>query len=130
LLFSYYQPNPDAAHSPYPTNPALYDPDYSTCLSGNCDALGLRIYNGNAIIIYGAGLYSFFNSYSTTCSNQNGPENCQSEIFSIDGNVGSLSVYSLSTIGSQSMITVNGASVASYSDNVNVFPDTIGYFSQ
>ena len=31
------------------------------------------------------GLYSFFNNYSTTCSNQGGGEVCQSRIFSVEG---------------------------------------------
>ncbi|KAL1962166.1 hypothetical protein VTN77DRAFT_512 [Rasamsonia byssochlamydoides] len=126
----YYQPNPNAPNSPYPTNSSLYDPNYSSCLSGNCDALGLRVYNSKNLIVYGAGLYSFFNDYSTTCSNQGGSENCQSEIFSIEGNgTSGLWVYNLNTVGSQSQVVINGASDASYSDNVNVFPDTIAYFT-
>jgi hypothetical protein len=125
----YYQPNPNAPSSPYPLSATLNDPDFSKCLPGNCDALGLRIYNSQGINIYGAGLYSFFNHYSTTCSNQGGPENCQSEIFSIEGSTSSLRVYTLITIGTPSMVTINGVSDASYSNNVNTFPDTIAYFS-
>jgi glucan 1,3-beta-glucosidase len=87
------------------------------------------VLNSQDIIIYGAGLYSFFNSYSTTCSNTGGSENCQSEIFSIEGSTSGLWIYNLNTVGSQSMVVVNGASQASYSDNVNVFPATIAYFT-
>jgi glucan 1,3-beta-glucosidase len=125
----YYQPNPNAQNGPYPRNSALNDPDFSTCLPGNCDALGLRVSNSNAVTIYGAGLYSFFNHYSTTCSNGGGPENCQSEIFRVDGTTSALRVYTLSTIGTTNMITINGQSRALYSDNVNVFPDTIALFT-
>lgn len=92
--------------------------------------LGLRVYNSQNLIFYGAGLYSFFNDYSTTCSNAGGPEDCQSEIFSIEGNSTSgIWVYSLSTIGSQSQVVINGKSQATYSDNISVFPDTIAYFT-
>lgn len=125
----YYQPNPDVKHSPYPTNATLYDPDYSSCVSGNCDALGMRILNGINTLIYGAGFYSFFNNYNTTCSNYKGPENCQSDIFRIDGNTNNVWAYALSTVGSESMVTVNGTSVARYSDNINVFPATIARFT-
>jgi hypothetical protein len=35
----YYQPIPDAKHSPYPSSTALNDPTFSNCpASGNCDA--------------------------------------------------------------------------------------------
>jgi len=35
-------------------------------VSGNCPAAwGLRVLNSNNILIYGAGLYSFFSNYDT-----------------------------------------------------------------
>ncbi|OCK96142.1 glycoside hydrolase family 55 protein [Cenococcum geophilum 1.58] len=129
----YWQPVPNVRNQPYPTNSAINDPTYSSCLPGNCDALGLRILNSQNIFIYGAGLYSFFNNYDTTCSNapsSGGTENCQSEIFSIEGSgTNNIWVYSLSTIGSQSMVVQDGTSLASWSDNINVYPDTISYFT-
>ncbi|KAF7178365.1 hypothetical protein CNMCM7691_007055 [Aspergillus felis] len=124
----YYQPNPNAANSPYPRNTALNDPDYSSCLSGNCDALGLRVLNSQNTLIYGAGLYSFFNYYSTSCSNFPGGQ-CQSEIFSIEGSTSGLVVYALSTVGTTNMIVKNGASLALYSDNLATYADTIAYFT-
>ena len=72
-------------------------------------------------------MYSFFNYYSTTCSNSGGPENCQSEIFSVENSSG-LTVYTLSTIGTTNMIVNNGQSVASYSNNLATFAQTIAYF--
>ena len=111
----------------------LNDPNYAaSCPStGNCDALGLRILNSQNLFIYGAGLYSFFNQYNTTCSNAGGPEDCQSQIFSIEGGAGSnnLWVYGLNTIGSQSMVDIDGTSFASFRDNINNFPSTIPYFT-
>lgn len=126
-LHRYYQPKPNAANGPYPRNPALKDPDYSSCLGGNCDALALRILNSKNTTIYGAGLYSFFNHYNTTCSDSGGSEDCQSEIFSVEGNSG-LSVYTLSTIGTTHMIVRKGKSLARYSDNLATFAQTIAYF--
>ncbi|KAJ5391193.1 hypothetical protein N7509_006683 [Penicillium cosmopolitanum] len=125
----YYQPNPDAANSPYPTNSALKDPDYSSCLSGNCDSLGLRVLDSSNINIYGAGLYSFFNHYSTTCSTFPLPENCQSEIFSIEGSTSSLVVYALSTVGTTHMIVKDGTSLAVVGDNLDTYAATIAYFT-
>jgi hypothetical protein len=65
----YYQPSP-AAPAPFTVNPTLHDPDFATTCagqSGNCaNAWGLRIVNSNHISVYGAGLYSFFNDYSTS----------------------------------------------------------------
>ncbi|KAJ5549500.1 Pectin lyase fold/virulence factor [Penicillium frequentans] len=125
----YYQPNPDAADSPYPTNSTLNDPDYSTCLSGNCDALGLRVLDSDNILIYGAGLYSFFNNYSTDCSTFPTPENCQSEIFSVEGSTSGLTVYTLSTVGTTNMIVKDGTSLAVVSDNLDTYAATIAYFT-
>ncbi|CAI7678522.1 unnamed protein product [Penicillium pancosmium] len=125
----YYQPNPDAANSPYPTNSALNDPVYSSCLSGNCDSLGLRVLDSSNINIYGAGLYSFFNHYSTTCSTFPLPENCQSEIFSIEGSTSSLVVYALSTVGTTHMIVKDGTSLAVVGDNLDTYAATIAYFT-
>lgn len=125
----YCQPTLDAANGPYPRNAALNDPDFTSCLPGNCDALGLRILNSNDIIVYGVGLYSFFNHYSTSCSTFPTPENCQSEIFSVEGSTSNLTVYTLSTVGTTNMIVKDGMSLAVVSDNLATFAATIAYFS-
>jgi hypothetical protein len=88
------------------------------------------VLNSQDIVIIGAGLYSFFNSYSTTCSDANQSENCQSLIFSVEGSSTSdLYVYGLTTVGTTDMIVIDGTAMASYSDNVDVFGDTIAYFT-
>lgn len=125
----YYQPNPNAANGPYPTNSNLHDPDYSNCLGGNCDALGLRILNSKNVNIYGAGLYSFFNNYSTTCSTFPLPENCQSMIFSIEGSTSGLVVYGLNTVGTSYMIVKDGTALATVGDNLATYAATIAYFT-
>lgn len=129
MRYRYYQPNPNAANSPYPTNTALKDPTFGSCLGGNCNALGLRVLNSKSVIVYGAGLYSFFNNYSTTCSTFPLPENCQSMIFSIEGTNSGLVVYALSTVGTQYMIVKDGVALAKVSDNLATYAATIAYFT-
>jgi glucan 1,3-beta-glucosidase len=107
--------------------------------------------NSQDILIYGAGLYSFFNNYNTctyiqpfkyflantaivclpidvACSAAGNGETCQTMIFDIEGSCSNVDVYNLNTIGSTSMINRDGQSLARFSDNVNVFPDTIALF--
>ncbi|QGA21686.1 hypothetical protein EYB26_009397 [Talaromyces marneffei] len=125
----YYQPIPDARSGPYVSNAAFHDPDYGSCLEGNCNALGLYVINSNSIYFYGAGLYSFFNHYSTDCSNPGHREKCQSEIFRVDGSTtAALRVYTLNTVGVTNMVTLDGTSVALFSDNIGVFNDGFTLF--
>jgi hypothetical protein len=68
-LARYYQPNP-AAPAPFTVVPTLNDPDFATSCAdktGYCaSAWGLRILISHNILVYGAGLYSFFSDYSTS----------------------------------------------------------------
>lgn len=127
----YFMPTPNAL-VPFPVNAALKDPDFTaSCagVAGNCAAAwGLRIIDSSDIFVYGAGLYSFFSSYSTTCSTVEAGENCQSRIASLEGNISNLNIYTLNTIGSLSMLDRDGTSLASWQDNVNVFPANIAVF--
>ncbi|KAI9644962.1 hypothetical protein NHQ30_006997 [Ciborinia camelliae] len=121
----YYQPNP-LAPAPFTVVTSLNDPNFATSCSGysgNCaEAWGLRIMNSHDILIYGAGLYSFFDNYSTTCSNGGGLENCQTNILSLEGTISNVNIYTLATVGVTNMITRDGVSKAVYSDNINVYP--------
>ncbi|KAI1387830.1 glycoside hydrolase family 55 protein [Hypoxylon trugodes] len=127
----YYQPTPDATE-PFPVVTALSDPDFKTScagVSGNCaNAWGLRIVDSSDIFIYGAGHYSFFDQYSTTCSTVDAGENCQARIVSLEGSTSNVNVYALNTIGSLSMIDQDGKSLAKWQDNVNVFPANVILF--
>lgn len=142
----YYQPNPPA---PYPFNAIdskLHDPDFSSdCatldhssipganITAPCEmAWGLRISNSSNVVVYGAGHYSFFNNYNTTCSNgpYGGTMKCQSRIVWIEdaGASENVVLYDLNTIGSISMMTHNGTDVALWYDNWNVFGESISLF--
>jgi glucan 1,3-beta-glucosidase len=74
------------------------------------------------------GLYSFFNNWSTTCSNNGGADNCQNNIFSIESGSSLINVYGYSTVGVVNMITKNGGTVAVASQNKDGFVQTISVF--
>ena len=60
---AYYQPNPNVT---FPFSPIynFYDPVFSD--SSNPEGWGLRVLNSDNILIYGAGLYSFFINYDNS----------------------------------------------------------------
>jgi glucan 1,3-beta-glucosidase len=110
--------------------PSIHDPDYTAICSNsttitNCDGYGLRILNSSSILTYGAGLYSFFDNYNTSCSAQGNGETCQPRILSFEGTLSNVDIYNLNTVGATSMIDRDGVSLASYADNVSGFEDTI-----
>jgi len=76
---AYYQPNPDA-HLPFPPVAALNDPVFpgTSNISNQADGWGLRILDSSEILVYGAGLYSFFYNYSTGKSIFSLPASCSS----------------------------------------------------
>ncbi|KAK3682422.1 pectate lyase superfamily protein-domain-containing protein [Podospora appendiculata] len=127
----YYQPSPNAL-VPFSPVASLNDPDFgSSCagVAGNCAAAwGLRVLNSKNVFVYGAGLYSFFSNYSTTCSTFTAGQSCQSRIVSLEGSVSNVNIYNLNTIGAQSMLSRDGAQVAYYNDNVNVFPSCVAVY--
>jgi len=132
---AYWQPNPNAT-VPFKNNPAQYDPVFPTTpftapdVPGvqipNADGWGFRAVN-STLFVYGAGFYSFFNNYSTTCSNQGGGEICQSRIMSVEG-TSVVNLYDLHTVGTHEMIYLNGKDIAFYGDNLDDFTDNIAVF--
>ncbi|CAA9966542.1 hypothetical protein CFE70_009932 [Pyrenophora teres f. teres 0-1] len=123
----YYQPSPDASNQPYGSSAAYSDPTYPSGAS----AWGLRVLNSKNVMIYGGGLYSFFRNIDVSCSSPDAPggnRNCQQRIFSIEGS-SSVQAFALSEVGVQSMITVDGVDKANWSDNLSVYPNTIGWVS-
>jgi glucan 1,3-beta-glucosidase len=151
----YYQPNPVA---PYPfteRNEALHDPDFDTAcatdpgLPGGAPcamAWGLRVVDSKNVVVFGAGLYSFFNNYSTACSTVESGENCQARIFSVEQSTSfsssssfrdggddddddtAVEVYNLNTIGSVSMVTLGGEDMATWDQNRATFASTLAAF--
>lgn len=131
----YFQPNPSAP-VPFAYNSALNDPQFGpTSISDGgftipyANAWGLRIVNSKNLHVYGAGFYSFFNNYSTTCSNQGNNEICQDQIVSIDSASSGITVYNLNTVGTHQMITLGGNNIAYYGDNLDGFVDTVAWFT-
>ncbi|KAH9871986.1 exo-1,3-beta-glucanase [Plenodomus biglobosus] len=125
-------PNPDAKSQPYGRSDAFSDPNYATaCPAGICNAYGLRVLNSKNVLIYGGGLYSFFKNYDLTCSSDqapNGRRDCQNRIFSIEGD-SSVQAFALSQVGALQMLTIDGQDKASWSDNLSVYSNTIGYIA-
>lgn len=129
---AYYQPNPDAT-VPFPEDRALNDPVFTPSPNSSINAAsgwGLRIVRSNNILGYGVGLYSFFDNYSTACSQVGAGARCQTRILSIEGsrNTYDIGLYNLNTVGTTEMITRDGVDLASNVDNNSTFVDTINIF--
>ncbi|KAK0926024.1 hypothetical protein LTR29_017963 [Friedmanniomyces endolithicus] len=129
---AYYQP--PSAPLPFPYVASLDDPQFptATVTDGNltipdADGWVLRIVGSDNILGYGAGLYSFFDNYSTTCSIQGGGEICQYRNFEVIDSSG-VNVYNLNTVGTHEMIEVDGQNVAYYGDNLDGFVDAVALF--
>lgn len=120
----YYQPTPDAMSSPYVRQAAYNDPVY---VAGQ-RAWGLRAVDSTNVLVYGGGLYSFFTSYDVSCSNAdaaNGRRICQNQMLSLEGTT-RFQAFALSEVGVEQMLTINGQNKALWSDNLSVYPNTIG----
>lgn len=143
----YYQPNPpapapfndiDTARSDpnFPSDCATLDESYipGSNITAPCEmAWALRIIDSKDVLVYGAGLYSWFNNYSTLCSA--GPKNvqrkCQSRILWVEDNTGAsenIVIYDLYTIGTLSMATNNRADGVLWSDNWSVYGESVALF--
>jgi glucan 1,3-beta-glucosidase len=129
---AYYQPNPDAT-IPFPYVEALSDPVFKPSSDSFVNAAsgwGLRIVRSNNILGYGVGLYSFFDNYSTKCSDVGAGARCQTRIFSVEGDKHSydINLYNLNTVGTTQQITRDGVDLANHADNNSTFVDTINVF--
>ncbi len=143
----YYQPNPPAPNPVTQLNMALGDPDFAAdcrpdapnrplSLQGDppcAMAWGLRILGSKNVVVFGAGLYSFFNNYSTTCSTTKSGENCQARIFWVGQETQgadkmTVELYNLNTIGSVSMITQGAVDLATWDQNRATFASTLAVF--
>ncbi|KAK6498769.1 hypothetical protein TWF481_011343 [Arthrobotrys musiformis] len=125
----YYQSNP-VAPLPFSVNATWNDPDYSsicTSLGGvsTCKkSYGVRTQNSNNILIYGAGLYSFFENYAQTCLSD---ESCQKYMTSFEDTT-NIRLYALTTKGAETLLTVDNDWSVPWSPNTNLFGATIGLY--
>ncbi|THG99218.1 hypothetical protein EW026_g3098 [Hermanssonia centrifuga] len=112
----YYQPAP-AAPTPFTIETSLQDPNFPNQQS----AWALMVQNSQNIIVFGAGLYSFFQNFGQTCLDA---ATCQDQILSID-TVSTIWVYSLSTLGVNHQLSIGDTGIIPQSQNVNGFQSTV-----
>lgn len=124
----YFQSNPAA---PAPFTIQSGDPNWAVCDSQNptapCKkAWGLRVDASSDVLVYGAGLYSFFENYEQTCV---AGQNCQQNMISIQNGSSNVHMYALSTKASVNMVTQDGVGVALDKDNRSNFCATLAMWA-
>jgi glucan 1,3-beta-glucosidase len=101
----YFQTNP-AAPAPFDKSLGPTDPQtFTGSATKHNMAWGLRVVGSSDVLIYGAGLYSFFDNYDQACV---AGQNCQNNMVSIEGSVNNLSLFGLSTKAAVSMVSTSG----------------------
>lgn len=122
---AYFQGNPNAL-IPFTPQASWTDPTFDDCIQANCARTwGLRFVNATGIRVYGAGLYNFFENWSTQACL--GTESCQERMVDFR-NSSDIYLWALSTKGSQFLISYEGTSVVPYSINKANFCETIVLF--
>ncbi|GJD05036.1 lysM domain-containing protein [Colletotrichum higginsianum] len=125
----YYQPTPNPP-APFGNTVGLFpgDPDYSCAAGdefGGCDESWAVVMRGcEDIVVAGAGLYSWFSTYSQDCI---GGQLCQKALVLLKGNHASVRWEHLVTIGAKYMAVMDGKGIAA-KDNLNV--DVHPFWSQ
>lgn len=109
----YFQTNPPA---PAPFNVvANVDPPFDTYLNASDrKAWGVRMVNSANVLVYGAGLYSFFENYDQDCVST---QTCQNRMVSIEGTTDNINFFGLSTKASISMVSTAGGYIVDASEN-------------
>ncbi|KAF9466652.1 exo-beta-1,3-glucanase [Collybia nuda] len=118
----YFQPTP-VPPAPFSINAAYKDPSFPGSLTSSW---GLTVTTSTDIIVFGAGLYSFFKTYTQDCLKT---FDCQSQMLNVDS-TSSVSIYSLSTVATTYQISVNGQGVVNQSANRNGFASTVTVWSR
>ncbi|KAF5378141.1 hypothetical protein D9615_007528 [Tricholomella constricta] len=118
----YYQPTP-AAPGPFSIQSTWKDPSFP---SGLTSSWALNVASSTDIIIFGAGLYSFFSNYAQDCLKT---YNCQTQILNVDS-TSSVSIFSLSTVAVTFQVSVNGQGIVNQSLNRNGFASTVTAWSR
>ena len=123
----YMQANPNALAGGFKPSTTYSDPDFCDCKTDACKkAWALRVVGSSDILVYGAGLYSFFDNYGQTCLNS---ESCQENMVSIEGS-SDIYLYGLSTKAATNMVSVDGAAVVKQKDNRSNFCSTVAVFEE
>ncbi|KAJ7246916.1 exo-beta-1,3-glucanase [Mycena haematopus] len=115
----YFQPNP-VAPAPFTVNTAFKDP-----VSDISQAWALWVTSSEDILVFGAALYSFYSNYGQDCLT---PVDCQSQLVNVD-NESSVDIYSLSTIGTTSQLSINQVPIINQDQNLNGFASTVTAWS-
>jgi glucan 1,3-beta-glucosidase len=106
----YYQGNP-AAPAPFGDSLTTQDPTMFTGAdTPDNRAWGLRVVDSSNVLVYGAGLYSFFDNYGQQCVSE---QNCQNHMVSIEGSTDNLNLFGLSTKASVNMVSTSGGGFTS-----------------
>jgi hypothetical protein len=122
----YFQPTP-APPAPFAAVVGNFpgDPDY-TCAAGNefsgCDESWSVIMKGSEnIFIAGAGIYSWFSTYSQDCIDT---QACQKALMLLENNLANVRIQNLVTIGAKYMVIMDGKGIPAIDNlNVNKHPD-------
>jgi len=113
----YFQPKP-AVPTPFRIDPAYHDP---SPFEGSASSWALAVKDSHDILIFGAGLYSFFVNYAQDCVQT---RDCQSQIATISSSSSNINLYSLSTVASVYQLSVDSVGVIDQKDNIDGFAST------
>jgi len=121
----YWQSTPPAP-APFTSSVGKFhgDPTFSNCANGSLTcamAWGLRVVQSRNVYMYGAGLYSWFNSYDQNCLET---ESCQDKVVEVVGST-RLWFYNLMTKASKETISPQGGRAVPQSENAHGFGSTI-----
>ncbi|KAF9239592.1 glycoside hydrolase family 55 protein [Melanogaster broomeanus] len=119
---AYFQPDP-APPTPFSISSTYNDPTYE---NGMNMGWALWVETSTNIIVFGAGHYSFFQNYGQTCLSNN---TCQAQIVNTDSG-SSITVYSLSTVGSTYQLSVLENGVINWDKDIDGFASTVTVWSQ
>jgi len=119
----YYQPATNAP-SVYTFGSDISDPKFCSLSSDyRCEmAYGLSIVGSQQVFLYGAGLYSFFNTWGSECLETAGGPSCQLNMVNLETS-SSTYLFALNTYGSLYMRSTN-ESFSYAPSNINTFCST------
>ncbi|KAI8615101.1 pectate lyase superfamily protein-domain-containing protein [Chytriomyces sp. MP71] len=108
----YFQGVPNAL-TPFAPSTKYKDPNFSTCSASDAackKTWGLRFYHSNNVLVYGAGLYSFYDNYSQDCY---ATQSCQNNVVSIESST--VTLIGVNTVGVTNMVNVESSPVVAAS---------------